>query len=189
MIILLISHFDILRKSDGYFLTLLGRPFGAFLFVAKICIFPHNSIPNLPNHDLFCFFAMSSNENRMDMNRTVKAIAALMLMMVFAVGCAKPDEPNDGGQNNSIVDHSGTLNGHNYVDLGLPSGTLWANCNVGAETPEGYGDYFAWGETEPKTTYDWSTYKYRRRGNGELGGRLAYARWYGSLGSTERMRS
>ena len=47
-----------------------------------------------------------------------------------------------------------------YVDLGLPSGLKWATCNVGAITPEGYGDYFAWGETEPKTTYSWSTYKY-----------------------------
>lgn len=47
-----------------------------------------------------------------------------------------------------------------YVDLGLPSGTLWATCNVGADTPEGYGDYFAWGETQPKTTYNWSTYRY-----------------------------
>ena len=56
---------------------------------------------------------------------------------------------------------SGELhNGHEYVDLGLPSGLKWATCNVGATTPEGYGDYFAWGETEPKATYDWSTYKY-----------------------------
>ena len=47
-----------------------------------------------------------------------------------------------------------------YVDLGLPSGTLWADRNVGAESPEDYGDYFAWGETEPKSVYDWSTYKW-----------------------------
>ncbi len=47
---------------------------------------------------------------------------------------------------------------HEYVDLGLPSGTLWATCNVGASAPEEYGDYFAWGETEPKDYYDWSTY-------------------------------
>lgn len=47
---------------------------------------------------------------------------------------------------------------HEYVDLGLPSGTLWATCNVGAESPEDYGDHFAWGETKPKKTYDWSTY-------------------------------
>lgn len=47
-----------------------------------------------------------------------------------------------------------------YVDLGLPSGLLWATCNVGAYTPEGYGDYFAWGETQPKDTYSWSNYQY-----------------------------
>lgn len=52
----------------------------------------------------------------------------------------------------------GTHNGHEWVDLGLPSGTLWATCNVGASSPEEYGDYFAWGETMPKRTYDWSTY-------------------------------
>ena len=50
--------------------------------------------------------------------------------------------------------------GHDYVDLGLPSGLLWATNNVGAETPEEYGDYFAWGETQPKSTYNWSTYQY-----------------------------
>ncbi len=47
-----------------------------------------------------------------------------------------------------------------YVDLGLPSGLLWATCNVGADNPWDCGDYFAWGETEPKDWYDWSTYKY-----------------------------
>ena len=53
-----------------------------------------------------------------------------------------------------------TAESHEWVDLGLPSGTLWATCNVGANSPEEYGDYFAWGETEPKETYYWSTYKY-----------------------------
>lgn len=47
-----------------------------------------------------------------------------------------------------------------YVDLGLPSGTLWATCNVGAYTPEGVGSRFAWGETEPKESYSWSNYKW-----------------------------
>ncbi len=55
---------------------------------------------------------------------------------------------------------NGIYNGHAYVDLGLPSGTLWATCNVGAKKPEEYGDYFAWGETEAKEKYNWSTYKY-----------------------------
>ena len=53
-----------------------------------------------------------------------------------------------------------TVETHDYVDLGLPSGTLWATCNVGASKPEEYGDYYAWGETESKDYYDWSTYKY-----------------------------
>ena len=45
-----------------------------------------------------------------------------------------------------------------YVDLDLPSGTLWAPCNIGATSPEEYGDYFSWGETAPKSDYSWSTY-------------------------------
>ena len=50
------------------------------------------------------------------------------------------------------------------VDLGLPSGIRWASCNVGATTPEGYGYYFAWGETESKKNYSWETYKYANVG-------------------------
>ena len=49
---------------------------------------------------------------------------------------------------------------HAYVDLGLPSGLLWATCNVGADKPEDYGNYYAWGETTTKSTYNWSTYKW-----------------------------
>lgn len=47
-----------------------------------------------------------------------------------------------------------------WVDLGLPSGLLWATRNVGASSPTDYGDYFAWGETSTKSIYDWSTYRY-----------------------------
>lgn len=61
-------------------------------------------------------------------------------------------------------DESGTINGQTYVDLFLPSRTLWATCNIGANSPEEYGDYFAWGETEGynsgKTNFSWSTYKW-----------------------------
>ena len=53
--------------------------------------------------------------------------------------------------------------GHEYVDLGLS--VKWATCNVGANKPEDYGDYFAWGETKPKSTYNWSTYKWCRGSN------------------------
>ncbi len=49
-------------------------------------------------------------------------------------------------------------NGYEYVDLGLS--VKWATCNVGAKSPEEYGDYFAWGEVKPKETYSWSTYNW-----------------------------
>ncbi len=68
------------------------------------------------------------------------------------VGDWKEGETLEGGEAEEVT--------HEYVDLGLPSGTLWAKCNVGATAPEEYGDYFAWGETDPKTDYSWSTYKY-----------------------------
>ena len=47
-----------------------------------------------------------------------------------------------------------------WVDLGLPSGLLWAKCNLGATQPEEFGDYFAWGETLAKIEYSWQTYRY-----------------------------
>lgn len=63
----------------------------------------------------------------------------------------------------SVIDFADD-NQHEYVDLGLPSGTLWATFNIGADSPEDYGDYFAWGETEGfksgKATFDWSTYNW-----------------------------
>ena len=55
---------------------------------------------------------------------------------------------------------NGEIGGYTYVDMGLPSGTLWATYNVGAELPSEYGDYFAWGETAPKSLYDKDTYKF-----------------------------
>ena len=66
------------------------------------------------------------------------------------------------------------VGGHEFVDLGLPSGTLWATCNVGADSPEEYGDYFAWGETESKSDYSWSTYRYCRNGAGTVGSMTKY---------------
>lgn len=56
-------------------------------------------------------------------------------------------------EDDEICDPDGYIAGHGYVDLGLPSGLKWATCNVGASSPEDYGDYFAWGETSPKAEY------------------------------------
>ena len=54
----------------------------------------------------------------------------------------------------STTSTEGTTNGHDWVDLGLPSGLKWATCNVGATAPEQYGDYYSWGEVETKTAYN-----------------------------------
>ena len=51
-------------------------------------------------------------------------------------------------------------NGHEFVDLGLPSGALWATMNIGATSPEKTGNKYAWGETTTKSTYNWKTYKF-----------------------------
>ena len=82
----------------------------------------------------------------------------LMLSVVFVVSCE--EYLPDGELFAKEYVPSGTINGYRYVDLGLPSGLKWATCNVGATNPEDYGGYYAWGETEEKEDYSWSTYKW-----------------------------
>lgn len=57
---------------------------------------------------------------------------------------------------------TGTINGYGYVDLGLPSGTKWAACNIGASSPEHPGGYYSWGETTTKSDYNSDTKAYNR---------------------------
>ena len=68
----------------------------------------------------------------------------------------------NGGSNTSFQLAELQFRGYTYeyVDLGLPSGTLWATCNIGADSPEEYGDYFAWGETQTKEKFFADNYKY-----------------------------
>ena len=102
----------------------------------------------------------SSNKAIATVDETGKVVA--VAVGTCTITCSATDDSGVTAECKVIVrnDNSGTLDGHEYVDLGLPSGTLWATCNVGASSPEEYGDYFSWGETKPKTTYNWSTYKY-----------------------------
>lgn len=67
----------------------------------------------------------------------------------------------------SCIKDDVSVNSNDWVDLGLPSGLLWARCNIGATAPEGHGDLFAWGETAIKSEYNWSTYLYSNS-SGEL---------------------
>jgi hypothetical protein len=85
------------------------------------------------------------------MKKILLLLVSIALTFVF-ISCGDDDDIDK--------DEPVTYVEHDYVDLGLPSGTLWATCNVGASVPEEYGDYFAWGETKPKKVYNWSTYKW-----------------------------
>lgn len=71
-----------------------------------------------------------------------------------------------GYLDSKVTNRTGTLNGHDYVDLGLPSGTLWATCNVGAESYNQNGSYYAYGETMPKQNYTEGSYKFYLKQNG-----------------------
>lgn len=62
----------------------------------------------------------------------------------------------------SVLQYGKQNNGHEYVDLGLPSGLMWATCNLGADNPEDYGNYYAWGEFNPKSFYSEDNYAYPR---------------------------
>ena len=77
---------------------------------------------------------------------------------------------------------TGTLKNHDYVDLGLPSGTKWSTHCVGATLPEEVGEFFAWGETVPKATYTSENYKYEKTEWDSYNG----VYWYYDYGKDER---
>ena len=84
------------------------------------------------------------------------AIATVVMMSMAFTACSSDDD--DSKPNPDAVE---------YVNLGLPSRIKWAKCNLGANKPEEYGNYYAWGETKPKTTYNWSNYKWMQQGKSE----------------------
>ena len=97
----------------------------------------------------------------------------------------EPEEPIE--ENNNIEENEESINGHEYVDLGLPSGLKWATCNVGAESPEDYGDYFAWGETEPKSEYTDDNSVTHGKQMSDISGNARYDAATSNWGGTWRM--
>lgn len=99
--------------------------------------------------------------------KTKSILTALLLMVVgmqtvraLTMRLWQNEQPNDlevSSVDGNTLAESYEYN-HEWVDLGLPSGTLWATCNVGANSPEEYGNYFAWGETKPRKKFAWSAY-------------------------------
>ena len=72
------------------------------------------------------------------------------------VGTSKVIATDEDGRTISVTIN--VIESGEWVDLGLPSGTLWATKNIGASTPKDYGNYYAWGETTPKSSYTWDNY-------------------------------
>ena len=84
--------------------------------------------------------------------RKIFSLFVIILWILPGLSAYGQDSPNG---------HSCPDDNHPHmIDLGLPSGTKWACCNVGADTPESYGGYYAWGETYEKDYYDWYHYDY-----------------------------
>lgn len=131
----------------------------------------------------------------------------LLLMSVFAIGFCSSAQTQyntvvikNNGEKITIKDvkeiyWEEVINNneeeHEFVDLGLPSGTLWATCNVGASSPEEYGDYFAWGETEPQADnrYSWASYKWSNGGTEDYPNLTKYCQQskYGYNGFTDTL--
>jgi hypothetical protein len=94
-----------------------------------------------------------------------------ILLMLSA--CSKKDDEIQQLLN-ALVESQNSNNGGicpdsnhpHMINLGLPSGTKWACCNVGASTPGDYGNYYAWGETQPKSVYDINTYQFYNSNTG-----------------------
>ena len=82
---------------------------------------------------------------------------------------------------------TGSINGHYWVNLGLPSGIKWATCNVGASTPEGYGNYYAWGEPFTKIDYNSGNCSTYGVSMNDISGNASYDAARVNWGSTWRM--
>ena len=80
---------------------------------------------------------------------------------------------------------TGTINGYEYVDLGLS--VKWATCNIGASQPSDYGYYFAWGETFPKSNYDRDNCSTKGKETGNIKGNSTYDAARANWGSTWRL--
>lgn len=139
----------------------------------------------LPNN------ATSQNVTWSSSNPSVASVSSTGKVTAISEGSATITvKANDGSKVEATcqitveadIDHS-----KEYVDLGLPSGLLWAVTNVGAKRAEDYGDYFAWGETVPKSDYSWETYKYAN-GSGKSLTKYCTDVTYGDVDNKEQLK-
>lgn len=128
----------------GFFVTTSGTPSSSnytnkyFYEINEIC------------------YGISQEVSELSPNTTYYYCAFILYDGVYYYGETKSFKTKNKGGYTSCPDS----NHPHMIDLGLPSGTLWACCNVGASMPAEYGGLYAWGETQTKSDYTWDTYKY-----------------------------
>lgn len=99
-------------------------------------------------------------------------VSSLLAFVVIFAGCKGTGSDNSASEKEDIAESAADSiveEAEVYVDLGLPSGRLWAKCNIGAKNPEDSGDFFAWGETTVKNEYIETNNKYYYVGSDENG--------------------
>lgn len=114
------------------------------------------------NCDEWPFNGVETNFTGLESGKSYKAYPTVRIMGMDMTAVPSKEFKLDGEM---------CPDGHHphLMDLGLPSGTKWSCCNVGASSPEGYGGYYAWGETEEKSYYNWDTYLYYdKQGSGYI---------------------
>ena len=108
------------------------------------------------------------------------------MTLVFA-GCEDDFGPEHDRGNDGEGSTTNVIDGHEYVDLGLPSGLKWATCNVGASKPHNYGNYYAWGETTTKSSYTEGNSRTYGVSMNDISGNVNYDAARANWGSTWRM--
>ena len=153
--------------------------------------------PNKPDQGQKINSGQEKNEKKepdSEPNKSRKPIApvialAVLLIILASTFIFKPSKSDSGSSDSppetSVSSATGTIGSHGYVDLGLS--VKWATCNVGASSPEGYGSYFAWGETTTKETYTEENSKTYGKNLGDISGNSAYDAARANWGSTWRM--
>lgn len=115
----------------------------------------------------------------MDMKNKRIVCWMFLLSLSLLTSCLKDEIPDGAELRDKRTEQpsdpsNNLLNGHEYVDLGLPSGLKWATCNIGANQPEEVGAYYAWGEIETKSEYTEANSKTYSKSMGDISGSPLY---------------
>ena len=119
-----------------------------------VCYSKYNSVPTIDDDDCLSLGSELKSYTFTLKSLTLGTTYYFRTYVKLAGGVFYGDVANA----KTPVDNSRTINGHKFVDLGLPSGLLWAETNIGAATATDDGNYYAWGETDTKSAYNESTY-------------------------------